>query len=192
MGMPAWGRSGKRGYARITIARVQNYGEVFMAHSFTHLVCHIVFATKHRTPWLNAPRRPQVWTVIGGLVKKERGASLGINGVEDHVHMLVRLRPDQAVAPISSVPSKRTRRAGSIVHILIVPTSPGKPATPLSPSANRKCKRCNSILPTRKSTIAKCRSIKNGKPICAPMVLNHMKRNFGNERLGTPAGVIRS
>jgi hypothetical protein len=24
------------------------------------------------------------------------------------------------------------------------------------------------------------------------MVLNHMKRNFGNERLGTPAGVIRS
>ena len=71
-----------------------------MAHSFTHLVYHIVFATKRRQPWLTQELRPKVWGFLGKIVKEERAVPLCINGVEDHVHMLVRLRPDQNVSAL--------------------------------------------------------------------------------------------
>jgi REP element-mobilizing transposase RayT len=69
-----------------------------MPHSFTHLVYHIVFATKRRQPWLAPHLRPKVWAFLGSVVKSLENTPLCINGVEDHVHLLLRMRPDQALA----------------------------------------------------------------------------------------------
>jgi REP element-mobilizing transposase RayT len=65
-----------------------------MSHSFTNLLYHLVFATKERQPWLGDALRPDLFDLLGGLVRRSRGLPLEINGMPDHVHLLVKLRPD--------------------------------------------------------------------------------------------------
>ena len=73
-----------------------------MAHSFTNLLYHLVFSTKERQPWLEQSLRPALWDCLGGIIKAEGGIPLIINGVEDHVHILTKLRPDKSVSNILS------------------------------------------------------------------------------------------
>src|SRR5947209_19319663 len=71
-----------------------------MSHSFTTLLYHLVFSTKERRPWLAKEIRPQVFAYLGGLLRDEGGIALSVGGVEDHVHLLVKLHQDRAVAPV--------------------------------------------------------------------------------------------
>ncbi len=79
-----------------------------MAHSFTNLLYHLVFSTKERQPWLDPDMRPRLFPYLGGLIREEGGIALIVNGVADHVHLLVKLRPDRAVADVL-----RALKAGS-------------------------------------------------------------------------------
>jgi putative transposase len=69
-----------------------------MGHSYTNLLYHIVFSTKERQPWLDAEISTRLYDYIGGAIRSEGGASLGINGCPDHIHLLARLRQDRAVS----------------------------------------------------------------------------------------------
>ncbi len=60
-----------------------------MSQSFTNLLFHIIFSTKER-----------LYEYIGGVVRGTGGISLGINGIEDHVHLLIKLRPDRALSDV--------------------------------------------------------------------------------------------
>jgi putative transposase len=71
-----------------------------MAHSFTNLLYHIVFATKQREPCLCKDVRTHVYAYMTGVIKKKGGIPFLINGIEDHVHILAKLRPDR---PLSQV-----------------------------------------------------------------------------------------
>jgi REP element-mobilizing transposase RayT len=71
-----------------------------VSHSFTNLIYHGVWATKGRQPWLSDDLRPRVFQHLGGLVKEEGGISLIVNGMPDHVNLLVKLRQDEAVSKV--------------------------------------------------------------------------------------------
>jgi REP element-mobilizing transposase RayT len=71
-----------------------------MSHSFTNLLYHLVWSTKERIPWLTAEVRPLLFAYLGGLVRDEGGIALLVNGVDDHVHLLVKLRQDKTVADV--------------------------------------------------------------------------------------------
>jgi putative transposase len=71
-----------------------------VSHSYTTLLYHVVFATKYREPWLDETLRLQVYERMGAILKDEGGMLLRINGMADHVHLLVRLRPDHRVSDI--------------------------------------------------------------------------------------------
>jgi REP element-mobilizing transposase RayT len=71
-----------------------------MAHSFTNLLCHIVFATKERQPWLEPALRPELWKVLSGAVRSEGGIALEVNGMAEHVHILAKLPASRAVSDI--------------------------------------------------------------------------------------------
>jgi putative transposase len=58
---------------------------------------HFIFSTKDRVPYIDAELKPRLLAYMGGIVNELGGEPLIINGVADHVHLLVRLRP--AVAP---------------------------------------------------------------------------------------------
>jgi putative transposase len=62
-----------------------------MAHTYTNLLTHIIFSTKDRVPYLLEERRHDVFAYMGGIVRDLKGAAINVNGVQDHVHVLVRL-----------------------------------------------------------------------------------------------------
>jgi len=69
-----------------------------MPSTYTSLLYHIVFSTKDRRPFLNPKLRAELFPYIVGIVSKFGGVTLEIGGVEDHVHMLLRLPADLAVS----------------------------------------------------------------------------------------------
>ena len=71
-----------------------------MPRSYTNLIYHIVFATKNRAPLITPDRKERLYEYIGGIVRGLGGILLGINGIEDHIHILVKLRPDKSVSDV--------------------------------------------------------------------------------------------
>lgn len=69
-----------------------------MAHTFTNLLTHIIFSTKHRAPQIDQSLKPQLLAYMGGIVREINSAALLVNGTADHVHLLVRLPATVALA----------------------------------------------------------------------------------------------
>jgi REP element-mobilizing transposase RayT len=71
-----------------------------MAETFTNLIYHIVFSTKNRQPLITEAHQSRIYEYIGGTIRGLGGISLAINGTEDHVHLLAKLRPDKALSDV--------------------------------------------------------------------------------------------
>lgn len=74
-----------------------------MSQSFTNLLYHLIFSTKDRRPLITLDYQPRLYDYIGGIIRNEGGISLGIDGIEDHVHVLAKLRPDKALSDVLRV-----------------------------------------------------------------------------------------
>jgi putative transposase len=70
--------------------------------SYTNLLYHIVYATKERAPLIKNILRPRLHEYLGGVVRGLDGIALEINGTEDHVHVLAKLRPTISVSDFLS------------------------------------------------------------------------------------------
>jgi REP element-mobilizing transposase RayT len=68
--------------------------------TYTQIIYHVVFATKHRECVLAKPRRDDLFRYIWGIVKNHEGHLFRINGVEDHVHILTSLHPTVTLADL--------------------------------------------------------------------------------------------
>lgn len=71
-----------------------------MSHSFTHLLYHVVFATKHRVACLDDELSEKLYPVLANLIRDEGGVPVAVNGMPDHVHLLARLRQSRAVSDV--------------------------------------------------------------------------------------------
>ncbi len=71
-----------------------------MPQSYTNLVYHIVFSTKNRQPIITEDVKPRLYEYIGGTIRKKDGISLAIGGMNDHVHILAKLRADKAISDV--------------------------------------------------------------------------------------------
>ena len=69
-----------------------------MPQSYTCLHYHLVFSTKGRLPLITPDIRPRLWEYLGGIVGGARGIPIQIGGTDDHVHLLVTLRQQPALA----------------------------------------------------------------------------------------------
>ena len=61
---------------------------------------HLVWATWDRLPLLTPNRQAQAYRAIGAKCQELRADVLAIGGVEDHVHLLVRLPATVAIADL--------------------------------------------------------------------------------------------
>ncbi|MBL8125663.1 MAG: IS200/IS605 family transposase [Pyrinomonadaceae bacterium] len=61
--------------------------------SHTRFLFHIVFGTKDRFPLINESWENELYAYLTGIVKKHNGNVIAINGMSDHIHILVRLEP---------------------------------------------------------------------------------------------------
>lgn len=66
--------------------------------SFVTSYYHIVFATYKRRPVLSVQYRQNLFRVLSANIAKKDCKALIINGVEDHVHILLSLNPNVALS----------------------------------------------------------------------------------------------
>lgn len=61
--------------------------------SHTRLLFHIVFGTKDHFPLIDESWENELHAYLTGIVKNHNGNVIAINGMPDHMHLLVRLEP---------------------------------------------------------------------------------------------------
>ena len=84
-----------------------------MAHSYTNLLYHIVYATKERRPLIDVNSN-QIVRLHWWHHSRVKSTSLEIGGVEDHVHILAKLPPTIAVAGLLEKLKANTTKMGEI------------------------------------------------------------------------------
>jgi putative transposase len=62
-----------------------------MSQSLVKNLIHLVYSTKHRSPWIPAEARPRLFAYQAGIFQEWESPALIIGGVEDHVHALFSL-----------------------------------------------------------------------------------------------------
>lgn len=69
-----------------------------MSQAYTNLLTHVVFGTKERRAFIDEEIEAELHAYLGGLIKELGGKPYIINGVADHVHLLVNLPAKVSVA----------------------------------------------------------------------------------------------
>lgn len=69
-----------------------------MSHTYVSELIHCVFSTKLRRNLIKAEMQSDLWSFLGGIARKNGCKALIVGGVENHIHMLLSLRPDLSLA----------------------------------------------------------------------------------------------
>ncbi|MFH1527068.1 MAG: IS200/IS605 family transposase [Bacteroidota bacterium] len=68
--------------------------------TFTQLYTHLVFAVKYRERLLMKEIRPEVFSYISGIITNKKHKSIIINGMPDHIHILLGLNPNDKISDL--------------------------------------------------------------------------------------------
>jgi len=71
-----------------------------MSGTFSQIYIQIVFAVKGRGNFLQDPWRNEVFKYISGIVNGKNQKSIIVNGVKNHVHVFVGLKPSMSVSDL--------------------------------------------------------------------------------------------
>ena len=71
-----------------------------MAGSFSQIYIQIVFGVKRRENLLQKPWRDEVFKYIYGIISGKNQKAIIVNGVSDHVHIFVGLRPSMSISDL--------------------------------------------------------------------------------------------
>lgn len=71
-----------------------------MAGTFSQIYIQTVIAVKGRQNLLQQPWRAEVFKYMAGIIKKKAQKPIIVNGVADHVHLFIGLRPSMAIADL--------------------------------------------------------------------------------------------
>ena len=69
-----------------------------MANTYTQIHLQFVFVTKFRSSFINPIWEDELYKYITGIVQNNHHKMLCINGMSDHIHMLVGFRPSQSIS----------------------------------------------------------------------------------------------
>lgn len=71
-----------------------------MSQSYVCLHYHLAFSTKNRVPTIRPEVESRLWEYLAGTVRGLGGTPIQVGGGEDHVHLLVTLRQEPALAAV--------------------------------------------------------------------------------------------
>lgn len=71
-----------------------------MPQSLSSILVHLVFSTKHRTPWIHPEIEPELHPYMATVLRNADCPSLAINGTEDHLHILFCLSRTTSVSDV--------------------------------------------------------------------------------------------
>ena len=81
-----------------------------MAHTYTSLLIHVIFSTSGRAPLLTDAIRLDVHAYLGGILRELDATPIAVGGTADHVHLLMRLPANLAVAECLRVAKTNSSR----------------------------------------------------------------------------------
>ena len=65
-----------------------------MPSAYTQNYYHTVFSTKHRVNLITPELEIRLYPFLGGILRDLRCTLLAVNGMPDHIHLLIRYRAD--------------------------------------------------------------------------------------------------
>ncbi len=71
-----------------------------MANTYTQIHVHFIFAVKFRQGLIQKEWKDRLYQYIIAIVKNNGHKMLIINGMPDHVHLLIGLRPEQSISDL--------------------------------------------------------------------------------------------
>lgn len=71
-----------------------------MANTYTKIHIQFVFAVKFRNGLIQSEWKNELYKYTTGIVQNQEHKLLAINGMPDHVHLLVGLRPTQSISDL--------------------------------------------------------------------------------------------
>jgi putative transposase len=71
-----------------------------MAGTFSQIYIQVVFAVKGRKNLLQKPWRDEVFKYMAGIIKGKKQKPIIVNGVSDHVHLFIGLKPSVALSDL--------------------------------------------------------------------------------------------
>jgi putative transposase len=74
-----------------------------MSQSLSQNIVHLVFSTKHRENLLFRGLRPELFAVMANLVNQTKSHAYRVGGLDDHVHLALRLHPTLAGSQLVNV-----------------------------------------------------------------------------------------
>ncbi len=81
-----------------------------MPNTYTQLYVQAVFAVKYRNALIKKPFQKELFAVIGNLINETGCSTIIVNGVEDHVHCLFRLKTTVSLSEVmKSVKAKSSK-----------------------------------------------------------------------------------
>ena len=81
-----------------------------MPGTYSQILLHIVYSTKHRTPWITPEIAERLYPYIGGIIRAEKGTLFDIGGIEDHVHLYLRTKPDTKISDLMRTVKARSSK----------------------------------------------------------------------------------
>jgi len=71
-----------------------------MANTYTQIHIQTVFAVQHRNGLINPHWKSKLYGYITGIIQNHGHKVLQINGMPDHIHILIGFRPTQALSDL--------------------------------------------------------------------------------------------
>ena len=71
-----------------------------MAGTFSQIYIQYVFAVKGRENLLHESWRGEVFKYISGIIREKKQKSIVVNGVSDHVHVFVGIKPSMNISDL--------------------------------------------------------------------------------------------
>jgi putative transposase len=87
-----------------------------MSHTYAQNTLHVVFSTKERRRTISPELQPRLHSYVAGICKKCGMIVHAVNGMEEHIHLLIQLPPtlslSDGVLAIKSNSSRWAREQG--------------------------------------------------------------------------------
>jgi len=69
-----------------------------MANTYTQLFVHSTFSVRNRLKLILPRFKDELYKYITGIIRNKKHKLYAIGGIEDHIHVLVSMRPDVSVS----------------------------------------------------------------------------------------------
>ena len=69
-------------------------------NTYTQIHIQLVFAVKYRKSQIQSSWKEELYKYITGIIQNRKHIMLAINGMSDHIHILIGMRPTQAVSDL--------------------------------------------------------------------------------------------